>query len=347
MAEEPRQGPPQRGLQAIETIRAERSSKLRVPPPKFWAWVGVVLAVTFVIHWKRSANQVERDKAALLARQRGVEAELGPRWTSLRTRIETWTSELAKDAPDHVDEATLKEWTFRDKPGIYLRLRVEDAKTPESIRAAAKESLRDAFTACLGTANNPSPLAGAECKKSSDCPRGEFCNELDRCARPAQPFNMRIAYRALQILSPEWVRDVQESSGDLRIKVLAASFDEVLTNDLPLAMELLVLAKYALVVLDETPEGAPKDPPDGGTITEAVQAMPHFARVGVWRLEDDKLVLRVRREAAGRFVGGAPAGLDPEVGEARQRQANSCSLAMSVREAMGDPNVVGDAPPPQ
>jgi len=46
-------------------------------------------------------------------------------------------------------------------------------------------------------------------------------------------------------------------------------------------------------------------------------------------------VLRVRREAAGELIGGTPS-VDEDVMAARQRQANSCALALAVRQAIGD-----------
>ena len=73
------------------------------------------------------------------------------------------------------------------------------------------------------------------------------------------------------------------------------------------------------------------------------RALQHFARIGVWRLTDGKPVIRVRRETAGTLIGN-PGNVDPSVADARQRQANSCSLALAVRQAMGDTNAAG-APP--
>lgn len=341
MAEEPRQ----RGLSAIDQVREARGTKPRMPSPKFWGWIALILVAAFILHWKRTQGEVESEKQKLLAEQRELVAKVGPRWTSLRDRVERWTLELAKDPGSEVVELdTLKDWDFRDKPGIYLRLRVDEAVDGEAIRKGAKDSLRDGFTACLSRVPNPSPLAGAECKKTKDCPQGLFCNENNRCAQPAQPFNLRVAYRTLHLLSDEWVRDVQGADNDMRIKVLSASFEEKLREDVSLSMELLNSAQYYLVVLDEMPaEGAPQLV-DGGSPSEALQAIRHTARVGIWRLKDDKLVLRVRREAGGELLGATPE-LDPEVMEARQRQANSCALALAVRQAMGDTKA-GATPPP-
>ncbi len=333
--------PRARGLPSIEKAREGRAEgKARMPAPKFWAYAGLVLAIGFILHWKWSDAEIEHTKQKLLADQRGVTAELGPRWFPLRERIEGWVTGLAKDpGPEVIDKAALAKWDFRTRPGLYLRLRVEDAQTPQDVRKGARDSLRDGFTACLMRVPNPSATEGKECKRTRDCPAREFCNEQDHCSRPAQPFNLRVAYRTMQILSDEWVRDVQAADSELRIRLYETSFEDAVKDDLRLAAELLQQAEYLLVVLDETPpglaaQGAGK--PDGGAaLTEAVQGVSHQARIGVFRLSDGKVLLRVRRESGGELIGMAPQA-DSEVLAARQRQANSCALALAVREAMGD-----------
>lgn len=321
------QPPRERGLPSIYKAREARA-KMRWPSAKFWGYTALVLAVSAILHWKWSQGQIESARQKLMARQRAVAVELGPRWFPMRERVEGWTLELAQRAgADLVEHEVLKSWNFRDLPGIYLRLRVDEATDVEAVRKKAQQSLRDAFTACLLRVPNPNPLAGAECKRTRDCPAGEHCNEAERCSRPAQPFNLRVAYRTMQVLSDEWVRDVQDASTELRLRLLESSFDDTMRDDVPLAAELLTRAQYLLLVLDE--------PAEGVTTTEALLAAPHMARVGVWRLSDGKPILRVRREASGNLIGGTPS-VEADVLEARQRQANSCALALAVREAMGD-----------
>jgi hypothetical protein len=341
MADEPPRG---RGLPSIDQAREARG-KMRWPSTKFWGYAALILAVSAIFYWKRSQGQLDSARQALMAKQRAVAVELGPRWNPMREKIESWTIALANDpGADVVDAETLKKWDFRDQAGLYLRLRVEDAKSVESVRKHAKDSLRDAFTACLMRVSNPNPLAGAECKRTRDCPAGDFCNEMNRCSRPSQPFNLRVAYRTMHVLSDEWVREVQEAGTDLRFRLLSGTFEDTIREDIPLAIELLTRAQYYLVVLDEPPAEAAK-PAQGSMTAEAIQAVPHFARVAVWNLTDGKLVLRVRREANGQLLG-APPGVDADVLDARQRQANSCALAMAVRLAMGDTDATPAPPPP-
>lgn len=345
MSREPRK----RGIEAVHKAREARAAgKSRWPSVRFWGWSAMILLASAIGYWKWAQDKVERQRSALLAEQRGAQKALEERWGPLRDRVETWTQELAalpsEGFPEVVDEKALAAWDFRQKPGIYLRLRQDEAKSAESIRAGAMGSLRDAFTSCLLRAANADPLAGKECKRTRDCAAGELCNENDRCARPAQPYNLRVAYRALRVFRPEWTKDVQEAATQLRLQALSEAFKDAKEDDLPVMADLLARAQYFLVVLDEMPEGKTVAAGDGGTLTEAVQLVPHPARVAVYRLSDGKLVLRVRREAGGELLGGNPAA-DPEVLEARQRQANSCALALAVREAIGDP--AGAAVPPK
>jgi hypothetical protein len=332
-----------RGLPAIEQARHLRATKIRFPRTKFWAYAGLVLAITLILHWKYTQGENEHARQALLAQQRSVKAELGPRWFPLRDKVERWTLELAKEAgAEVVDKDALAGWDFRVKPGIYLRMRASDVKDVDAIRKGAKDSLKDAFTSCLVRVPNPNAIAGIDCRHTRECPSGEYCNETDHCSKAAQPFNLRVAYRTMHVLSDEWVTEVQEAGTDIRLRLFSTSFDDTVRDDMPLAAELLTRAQYYLVVLDEAAKGA--DAGDGSA--EALQAAPHFARVGLWRLSDDKLVLRLRREAGGQLIGGMPS-VDEKVMAATKRQANSCALAMAVRQAMGDPDVpVVDAPPP-
>jgi hypothetical protein len=338
--------PRPRGLPSIQQAREDRASgKTRWPSMKFWGYTGLILAIGAILRWKWAQGEMESDRQKLMAMQRDIaQSEIGKRWTPFRDKVERWTTELAREpGAEVIDAEALKSWDFRDRAGVYLRLRVEEAATIPSIRTHARNSLRDAFTACLMRVPNPSATAGRECKRTRDCPKGEFCNEADHCSQAAQPFNLRVAYRTMHILSEEWLRDVQEADNDLRLRVFVSGFDDTLRDDFPLAAELLQRAQYFLLVLDESPPGFA--PPDAGTAaSEALQALTHNARVGVWRMADEKLILRVRREAGGQLLGALPA-VDAEVMEARQRQANSCALALAVRQAMGDTSAATTPPP--
>lgn len=345
-----RQEPRVRGLKSVQEAREVRG-KTKWPPAKYWGYAALLLGVLAIFYYKQKLGELERERQTLFAKQRDAKAKLGERWFPLQEKIEGWAQDLAKDAGQElIDADALKGWSFREKPGIYLRLRTEDGASAEQIRKAARDSLRDGFTACLivpGKDQAPrDPFAGKECKHSSDCPQGEYCNENDRCAPPQQPFNLRTAYRSLHILTPEWAADVEQASDMRRLHAISLSFDDIVKNDLPLAAELLVRAQYFLVVIDEKAEGEDAAMPKAAPATtgapsdarlpnlgEVRQSLPHHARVGLWRLSDEKPVLRIRREASGQLIGGTGV-IDPDSAAARQRQANSCALALSVRQAV-------------
>ncbi len=348
MSSSEEQEPRQRGLPAVHAARGARASgKVRYPSVKFWGYSALILAVGAILQWKSSANELEKARQKLMADQRAVTVELGPRWFPLRERIERWTTELAGEpGAEIVDLESLKSWDFRDKIGNYLRLRVNDAKTPESIRAGAVNSLRDGFTSCLMRVPNPNPIAGPVCKRTRDCPSGEFCNEQDHCSRLAQPFNVREAYQPMRVLSDDWVREVQDADSDLHVRALEAGFKDKVRDDIPRVIEVLQKAQYLLVVLDEDVPGMALPGADAGpsAAAEAIQGVPHMARVSVWRLNDGKQILRLRREANGQVLGGTPSG-DPDVLASTMQQVNNCALALEVRNAMGDTSA-GAVPAP-
>lgn len=332
-----------RGLPSLAQSKQDRASgKVRYPSTKFWGWAAIVLAVTGIVHWKRSQGEVESTRSTLLAKQRAVVTELGPRWFPLREKIERWSLELAKEpGGEVVEKNVLASWKFLDKPGIYLRLDVDQAASPDTLRKAANDSLRDGFTACLFRADNKNQLSGKECKRTRECAMGEICNELDRCAPPAQPYNLRVAYRALRVLSDDFIRDVQDASGDLELRKYVLFFEDTVQDEIPIAIGLLERAQYFTLVLDEPVDNLKV--PQGSSKSEALRSVVHPSRVGIWRLSDGKLVLRVRRTPDVELKqSGMP--LDERVMLAQQRQALSCALAGSVRDAMGDTDVPVEKP---
>jgi hypothetical protein len=98
-------------------------------------------------------------------------------------------------------------------------------------------------------------------------------------------------------------------------------------------------------VLDEDPsEGVPPDANDAGeSEAERIQRAPHFARVGIWDLRSGQIIARLRRRAEGRYVPVGDAIVNrAETVSAQQRNANSCALALSVRDAL-TPKAAADA----
>lgn len=306
--------------------------------PHFWLWAFVIIAAALVIYFRVEAGKIEEHKGRVMAKQRAIAAELGPKILPFRDRIEGWVTELAGAYPgDRVSPAASLA-QIREEPGVYLRMRIEQAKEPRSIRKAATESLHDGFVSCMFVrAGEGDPSKGPPCRAPRDCEPGLLCNEFGVCVSPPRPFNMRLAYRALRVLSSEWTDELHQAKSELAITAYERDLDSVTHNDIPVAAQILASAKFVTIVLDEDPPaGMPEDITSlEETPAERVQRVPHPARVGVFRLADGEQMLRLRTEASGRIVPMAGSKVPtPETRAALDRQAHSCALALEVKQAL-------------
>jgi hypothetical protein len=307
-------------------------------PPQFWLWTLLALAAVLVIYWKVSQGKLESQKGAVMAKQRAMAQSLGPQILPFRDKVEGWVTGLGgKYAGDFVAEGA----RYRDvagAPAVYLRLRAESAQSPDAIRKAAARSLHDGFTSCFFRGQKSvDPSKGPDCQSSADCEPGLLCNEYDKCTLPPEPFNMRLAYRSLRVLSTAWTDELHEASNDLAVTAYDRDLDRVTREDVPIAAKILARAKYFVAVIDEDPKDGLPEVADGGVESDAerVQRTPHYARVGLWRLADGKLLLRLRRRAEGRVVPVGDHVVTREATvKAQARQANSCALALEVRNAL-------------
>lgn len=307
-------------------------------PPKVFLWGLVVLIVGGFLYFRSAQSELEEQRRGVMTKQRATAKLLGPKLIPLRDKVEAGALELAKPGKDFVD--THVDWSsVFSSPSVYLRVRQSSAVNPELLREAASASLRDGFTSCLiSDAKAQSPVSGKVCKNSSECERGELCNQFEHCQRPSSPFNMRMLYRALSVLSEKWVSEVRDAGTDYALVGYERGLDSITKVDIPMAIDIYQKARYSIVVLDEDPKGGlPAEIPNAFELdSERVQRSAHFARVGVWDLKSGKLLARIRAEAAGelRDVGTrAPSG-GPESAAARARQANSCGLALSFKTAV-------------
>lgn len=325
--------------------------------PTFWFGAGIVIAVFTVVYWVWSQRALESQKGAIMAKQRAVSQAIGPKLLPFVERVEGWVKELGSEAkPTFVDPSVALD-ALANRPGVYLRARLANTRDTKTLRGAAQRSLRDGFTSCLFVRREATE--GPPCQRPSDCKGGMLCNEYSVCALPSQPFNLRIVYRTLRILSPEWTDRLHQADTDLKARANELDLDAVTKNDVPAAVELLARAKYFTAVLDEDPvtglppaiePAAPTEPDESEE--ERVQRVPHPARVGIWDVESGKLLVRLRTEASGEFrnVGDRPVD-DAKTVAAQRRQVNSCALALSVKDVIGaskgEPEPAGAAPAPQ
>jgi len=332
---------PQRGLPSIAESRELRASRpLPAASGKFWLWSLIAIVAMTIFYWKKTQSENEGYRARLLAQQRAVANEHGASFFNFRDRAEKWTMELARGTfePDFIAPAFKASADKGDpplfkRPGAYLRVTRDDARSTDKIRSAAKGSFRDAFTSCLLHTPHLTPHKGQACKLSKECPKDHLCNEVDICAIPAQPFNLRLAYHGLRVLGEAWVRDVQ-SSGDgasdsLFLRRYQMDIDSAVSNDIPVVTKLLREAEYFLVVVDEVPEGF--QVPPNTPASQAIQNEPHPARVALYDLKSGEMLLRLHRPVDA-TIPAIPG--DAETIEAQRRQILNCALAQEVRSAL-------------
>lgn len=336
----------ERGLPSLNQARVERQrafvlGKVRMPgvPLHFWLWSAIGLSVFGVVYWRIAQGELESARSRVMADQRAIAVSLGPKLFPVRDRVEAWAQALAGAyAGDRIADALELE-RIQAAGSIYLRMRQRHATDSKSLRRAAAESLRDGFTSCLFvTRSKRAAFEGRRCRTTTECHPGQLCNEWNVCAEPEQPFNLRLVYRTLRVLSDDWTDEVRGASSELALAAYQRDLESVARRDVPVTLDLLARARYFTLVLDEDPkDGLPAALTESETDQERIQRVPHFARVGIWDLKQGDLVLRLRREVKGEFLTlGRRRILDPENRAAQQRQVNGCQLALQVREAFGD-----------
>jgi hypothetical protein len=335
MSERPSEPPPSSpGLPAFNRSRRrarERRSAGRLGSRAFWLWSLTGVAVLIVVFWKRQQSEVEAHRARVLARQRALDADLGPLFFPMRERFERWTMETARgEWADELPGADVEAVrALLKQPGVYLRLPAPEAKSTESIRQSAASSLKDLFIAGFLRLPASDPTRGKACASTRECGSGEVCNDLGRCLAPEQPYNLRIVYRGARALSEAWVHEVEVAQEPLRLRMYENDLDGALAADLPIAIDQLKRAHYFLVVIDEAPAGLARAP--GQSLAEAVQAAPHAARVALYEVAHERRVFRLRHE----LDVDAPPGGTPESRDAQRRQLMNAELARATRAALG------------
>jgi hypothetical protein len=318
----------ERGLPAIARAREDRSrGRTR------WTTQAGLLAVAVVVgglvaHKIVSQRELNGDRAALLSKQRAVAVTLGPQWFPLRDRLEADVLGAAMEyAGDSIDPQA-RRGEYKTQPGLYLRMRVDEARDAVRVRRVAADAKKDAFAGCLLREPNERGVRG----------------EIDGGAFAEQPWNLGQAYASTRILTDDWTQDVKDADDDLRLRVFAQQYDKAVGKEIPLAIDIVKRATFFLLVLDEDVAEAAKLVDGGGITEEALQLVPHPSRVHLFDLASGRELLRLRRTGDARVVpAGERAVVDSETLDAMQRQANNCSLASAVDAALAPPAATAGA----
>jgi len=325
------------GLKAVHSARAERKqSKYGKISGKAWLVAGAAVASTLASAYLFSDRTLGNEKDEVLSQQRAAVSTVGAEWYPLRDKLEKITLDAAAGFPgDKVDvEAFARDrMDFRSMPGIYLRLRVNDAKDVVTLRSKAKDSVKDAFTGCLLREPNVALARG----------------DADAGVGPEQPWNLNKAYTSTRVLTEEWANEVKASDDKDRLRVFRQQYEKAKRDEIPLAIDIIKRAQFFLLVLDEDVPEARELSGDAGTITqEGLQQVPHPARVHIINLKTGAEMARLRKtaEADFQFVGEAVVR-DPETRAAMKRQVNNCALAQEVWSTIRPPaNVASDTAAP-
>lgn len=340
-----------RGLSSLKQSREQRRRalvfgkvRLREAAPQFWLWTAVFFLAFGVIYWHWSERELGRQKSALMSKQRAIAQELTPRLMPLRDDVERWVMDLATGGPETrvADDLDLEQ--LANSNGIYLRLLAEDAATRETIRRAAQISLHDGFTSCLFVGQDRvDPTGATRCFSPSQCPAGELCNEWGLCSLPTQPFNLRLMYAGLRILSPEWTDELHAATSDYQTRVFERDLEKVAKTDIPIAIDLVSTARYFTVLLDEAPEGGfdalrerseQEKSTEEGAVRPAllIQGLDHAVRLGIWEVASGRELFRGRFQAGAEFVPMGRQKTAPQRNlDAQQRQVNNCGIAVDFR----------------
>jgi hypothetical protein len=237
----------------------------------------------------------EHQKAeALKSEIVGMFQRLGPisgRYRDFRGKIEGRVMEVAdQDPPERHVDPRLRISSLHKARGVYLRLGARQARTREGIAAAALDLRADGIGRCLGVA----------------------------------PTSLKGLYEQGAFLMPEWLDEVEGTSGVMRLRVLRDDLARRAERDLPNLANVLQ-AEYFLLAVQQG-QSRRDDPVD----------------MYLWDLKRDQLLLSLRTRSTGTLVPIRVAlpGTPPVLRQRPLRDtllADDCSIAAQVKEAAGEP----------
>ncbi len=173
MSEEPRP----RGLPSIEEARQLRATRIRWPPAKFWAWSGLILAVTLILHWKHIAGR-ERERApsaAGEAARRRERARASLASAARQDRAAGRSASRRARAPRSSIATRSRAGTSAASRASTCGCARSDAKDAASIRKGAEGLAEGRLHRVPGPGAEPEPARRAPSASTRGTARAERC----------------------------------------------------------------------------------------------------------------------------------------------------------------------------
>jgi hypothetical protein len=296
-----------------------RTKFLSSPTGRAAAAAGLLVAAMAVGAETQSYFATEHTREALLRDQRAEAASLSEKQRSFLADTDAFGVAMATEPADDFVAPELRSPGALDRlfasVGVYARVPAAEAKNPFAMQSAARYSKKDAVALCFLRPTEEKPLA--TCKEGSMC-LGE---------QMAQLSNLGAVNGGIRVLSPAWATVVAEAPSSLLVGGYDAEFRSRSAESREVSKQIAENARFALLVVDETPTEAETSVKFGGVppaTATRFQGMPHGARLGVYDLVAHKPLLKLRRELFAGATGNTEA-------EAVARQQQSCSLGLEAR----------------
>jgi hypothetical protein len=290
-------------IHELRPARPEVEDERPAYMPKIaWKWivgVGGFLVLSYGVHTIRERHEADLLRADLLKARNTELAPVVARYESITSKVRRHAAEAARvPVPTTYVDPRLKLDALGAGPGLYLRLDADQLALASKLDEADLDLAPDAIGRCLGLA----PASAGELLA-----RGSF-------------------------LEPAWIKQAEEASGLMRLRVVAEELRQRSERDLPFVLE-AIKAQWFMLVL-ERGMNRREGPVD----------------VYLWDLRDDQLLLRTRTQPDGALVSAriAVAGAKPGqyASGAQTGAAQDCSIASQLRSLTGGGAAEFTAAPP-
>jgi hypothetical protein len=203
----------------------------------------------------------------------------------------------------------------------------EEMARPDALARAARSSSTDALVLCL-----LDPPASGQGKALYDKVAGTYMGGALFQDATAKVRPLREATEALRVLTPAWAAEVRSADAALWMQRLGLELDQR-SSAVRAAGRAAASADYLLLVADEVPEGVhvPEVAPaitdhQRPSVLPTVEERPHHARLALIDLENERVLLRVRRRLDASTLGIPTHAIHTQA-------LQGCQLAMEARAA--------------